>query len=41
MVMVMVGELYRIGDQGPSSAVDDEETDEEGEDVDCVTAAQS
>ena len=31
MVMVMVGELDRIGDQGPSSAVDDEETEEEGE----------
>ena len=37
MVMVMVGELDRIGDQGPSSAVDDEETKEEGEDVDRVT----
>ena len=27
MVMVMVGELDRIGDQGPSSAVDDKETE--------------
>ena len=37
MVMVMVGEVDRIGDQGPSSAVDDEETEEEGEDVDRAT----
>ena len=27
MVMVMVGELDGIGDQGPSSAVDDKETE--------------
>ena len=27
MVMVMVGELDRIGDQGPSSAEDDKETE--------------
>ena len=27
MVMVMVGELDGIGDQGPSSAADDEETE--------------
>ena len=32
MVMVMVGELDRIGDHGPSSAVDEEE-----EDVDLAT----
>ena len=37
MVMVMVGQLDRIGDQGPSSAVDDGETEEEGEDGDRAT----